>query len=83
MLAKVYSVANIGLEGEIIEVEVDITKGWNAFNIVGLGDAAVQEARERVRSALKNIGCKFPKGHIAVNLAPADLRKSVPGMIWR
>jgi len=78
MLAKVQSCAVIGLEGAIVEVEVDIGHGLPAFNIVGLPDAAVQEAKERVRAAIKNTGCIFPLKRIIVNLAPADLRKEGP-----
>jgi magnesium chelatase family protein len=78
MLAKINSCAVIGLEGEIVEVEVDISNGMPKFNVVGLGDTAVQEAKERVRSAIKNSGLQFPMTHITVNLAPADLRKEGP-----
>lgn len=78
MLAKVTSCAVVGLDGAIIEVEVDLLAGLPKFNIVGLPDTAVQEARERVRSAIKNSGCSFPNKRITVNLAPADLRKEGP-----
>jgi magnesium chelatase family protein len=78
MLAKVSSCAVIGLDGEIVEVEVDISQGLPAFAIVGLPDAAVQEAKERVRSAIRNSGHDFPLKRITVNLAPADLRKEGP-----
>ncbi|HTK11554.1 MAG TPA: YifB family Mg chelatase-like AAA ATPase [Ktedonobacteraceae bacterium] len=78
MLAMVRSCAVIGLEGSLIEVEVDITNGLAAFVIVGLPDAAVNEAKERVRAAIKNSGCIFPYKHITINLAPADLRKEGP-----
>ncbi len=78
MLAKVNSCAVIGLDGEIVEVEVDISQGLPAFNIVGLPDTAVQEAKERVRSAIRNSGHNFPNQRITVNLAPADLRKEGP-----
>jgi magnesium chelatase family protein len=78
MLAKVLSGAVVGLEGELIEVEVDIASGMPAFTVVGLPDAAVQEARERVRSAIRNSGLHFPSRRITVNLAPADLRKEGP-----
>ena len=77
-LAKVLSCAVAGLEGEIVEVEVDIASGMPAFAIVGLPDAAVQEAKERVRSAIRNSGFPFPNRRITVNLAPADLRKEGP-----
>ncbi len=77
-LSKVFSCAVVGLDGELVEVEVDIAKGMPAFNIVGLPDTAVQEAKERVRSAVKNSGFHFPRTRITVNLAPADLRKEGP-----
>src|SRR3972149_5109632 len=78
MLAKVNSCAVVGLDGEIVEVEVDISPGVPAFAIVGLPDTAVQEAKERVRSAVRNSGFSFPNQRITVNLAPADLRKEGP-----
>ena len=78
MLAKIQSCAVIGLEGAIVEVEVDLSNGLAAFTIVGLPDAAINESRERVRSAIKNSGCLFPYKRITVNLAPADLRKEGP-----
>jgi magnesium chelatase family protein len=59
-LAKVLSCAVLGLEGELVEVEVDVGKGKVTFQVVGLGDTAVQEARERVHSAIKNSGFQFP-----------------------
>jgi magnesium chelatase family protein len=78
MLAKVASCALVGLEGTIVEVEVDISPGLPFFAIVGLPDAAVQEAKERVRSAIRNSGYIFPMKHIVANLAPADLKKAGP-----
>jgi len=78
MLAKVASCAMIGLEGAIVQVEVDISSGLPAFTVVGLPDTAVQEARERVRAAIRNSGAWFPDKRITVNLAPADLRKEGP-----
>jgi magnesium chelatase family protein len=79
MLAKVKSCTVIGLEGRTVDVEVDIsTGGLPAFTIVGLPDTAVQEARERVRAAIRNSGGTFPLKRITVNLAPADLRKEGP-----
>lgn len=78
MLAKVYSCAVIGLEGILIEVEVDIAQGLPAFTVVGLGDAAVQESRERVRAAIRNSGQTFPMKRLTVNLAPGDMRKAGP-----
>src|SRR5579859_121647 len=78
MLAKARSCAVVGLDGALVEVEVDIGHGLPAFAIVGLPDAAVNEARERVRAAIKNSGAIFPLKRITVNLAPADLRKEGP-----
>ncbi len=78
MLAKVISGAIVGLDGAIVEVEVDISPGLPAFTIVGLPDAAVQEAKERVRAAIRNSGGTFPMKRIVVNLAPADLKKAGP-----
>jgi magnesium chelatase family protein len=78
MLAKVMSCAVVGLEGAIVEVEADISPGLPSFTIVGLPDTAVQEARERVRAAIRNSGCIFPTRRITVNLAPADLKKAGP-----
>ncbi|MEI6043591.1 MAG: YifB family Mg chelatase-like AAA ATPase [Chloroflexota bacterium] len=80
MLAKVISCAVIGLEGALVEVEVDINaQGMPSFTLVGLPDTAVQEARERVRAAIKNSGAAFPaQKRITVNLAPADLKKEGP-----
>jgi len=69
----------IGLQGQLIDVEADITSTTlPSFVIVGLPDTAVQESRERIRSAIKNSGFKFPPARIAVNLAPADLKKQGP-----
>lgn len=78
MLAKTLTCAVVGLDGALVEVEVDIGPGLPAFNIVGLPDAAVQEAKERVRAAVKNSNCVFPQRRITVNLAPADLKKEGP-----
>ena len=78
MLAKVKTAAVVGLDAQEVEVEVDISSGLPAMNIVGLPDTAVQEARERVRSAIRNSGCHFPMRRITVNLAPADLKKAGP-----
>ncbi|MBT4937190.1 YifB family Mg chelatase-like AAA ATPase [Candidatus Peregrinibacteria bacterium] len=76
MLAKFFSLSTLGIECETISVEVDISRGLGSFTVVGLGDAAVQEARERVRSAIKNSELPFPIARITVNLAPANIRKN-------
>ncbi len=79
MLARVFSGATVGLESVLIEVEVDVAKkGFPGLMIVGLPNKAIEEAKERVRSAIKNTGLKFPDGRITINLAPADLPKQGP-----
>jgi len=78
VLANAQTCAVLGLDGFVVQVEVDISPGLPAFNIVGLPDTAVQEAKERVRAALRNSGCEFPLRRITVNLAPADLKKEGP-----
>ena len=78
MLARVFSCGVIGLDGVVIEVEVDSSNGQSKVLIVGLPDAAVQESRERVQSAIKNSGFMFPRKRVTVNLAPADVRKEGP-----
>ena len=78
MLAKVASCALVGLDGVIVDVEVDTSRGMPSLVIVGLPDAAVKESSERVRAAVKNSGLVFPGKRITVNLAPADIRKAGP-----
>jgi magnesium chelatase family protein len=79
MLAKVFSAAVVGLDAIPVEVEIDIAaQGLPNFFIVGLPDKAVEEAKERVRSAIRNSGADFPARRITVNLAPADLPKEGP-----
>ena len=78
MLARVYSCAVIGLEGVIVEVEVDTTQGLPGTDIEGLPDKAVQESRSRVQSAVKNGRLRYPRERIVVNLAPVSVRKEGP-----
>jgi magnesium chelatase family protein len=78
MLARVSSCAVIGLDGAVVQTEVDVSNGMPSFVIVGLPDTAVQESRERVQAAVKNAGLSFPYRRVTVNLAPADLRKEGP-----
>ena len=78
MLSKVLSGAVSGINGYIVNVEVDISRGLPCFEIVGLPGSAVKESRERVRTAVKNSGCEFPPNRITVNLAPADTKKEGP-----
>ena len=79
MLSKIYSRGLSGIDGFPVSVETDISNGMPAFDIVGLPDTAVKEAKERVRSAIKNTGFKFPAKHIVINLAPASQRKEGSG----
>lgn len=78
MLSRVHSCAVIGLEGVIIEVEIDTADGLPMITIVGLPDAAVQESRERVQAAIRNTGLPYPRSRVVVNLAPAAVRKEGP-----
>jgi len=79
MLAKVLSGAILGIDAYVVEVEVDIAQGLPVFATVGLPDGAVKEAKERVKSAIKNSGYEFPPKRITVNLAPADIKKEGAG----
>jgi magnesium chelatase family protein len=78
MLAKVLSCAVVGLDGELVEVEVDRGRGLPSFVLVGLPDAAVKESGQRVEAAIKNSGLVWPRARLTVNLAPANLRKEGP-----
>jgi magnesium chelatase family protein len=78
LLARILSCAVIGLEGTIVEVEVDENQGLPFMVIVGLPDAAVQESRERVQAAIRNAGLTYPRKRVTVNLAPASIRKEGP-----
>lgn len=78
MPARVHSCAVLGLEGVLVEVEVDTTHGFGHIYVVGLPDTAVKESRERVRAAIKNIPVPFPRKSLIINLAPANVRKEGP-----
>ncbi|MBP9869676.1 YifB family Mg chelatase-like AAA ATPase [Patescibacteria group bacterium] len=79
MTPRIRTASIFGLEAQLVDVEADISPGLPAFIIVGLPDTAVQEARERVRSALKRSGFPFPRTRVTVNLAPADAKKAGTG----
>lgn len=79
MLSHICSCGLSGIDGFSVCVETDISNGLPAFDIVGLPDAAVKEAKERIRSAIKNTGFRFPAKHIVINLAPASKRKEGSG----
>ena len=78
MYAHVVSLGVTGLDGYPVTVETHISGGLPKFAMVGLPDSAVKESSERVRSAIKNLNCPWPASHVAVNLAPADVRKTGP-----
>jgi magnesium chelatase family protein len=75
MHAKIFSATTIGVNAQLVEVEVDISFGLVNFYIVGLPDAAIRESSKRILAALKNCGFSLPAKKITVNLAPADLKK--------
>ena len=79
MIVKVISATVLGIEAHRVEVEVDLAPGLPQFSTVGLPDAAVRESRDRIRAAIKNAGYPFPRHHITINLAPADIRKEGAG----
>lgn len=79
MTATAMSCAILGIAGQPVTVEADVANGLPAFTIVGLTDRAIQEARERVKAAVRNAGFDFPSRRITVNLAPAELPKEGTG----
>ena len=79
MFIKVFSMSVIGMESYPVSVEVDVSAGLPQFATVGLPDASVKESRDRIKAAIKNSGYSFPRNHVTVNLAPADIRKEGTG----
>lgn len=79
LFTKLYTVALAGLDGSIVEVQTDISNGLVSFDIIGLPDATVREARDRAKASIKNCGCDYPRRKITMNLAPASLRKEGSG----
>ena len=80
MFAQTYGSTTFGVNGILIQVEVDVANGLPSFEIVGLPDAAVKESKERVRTAIKNSGVKLRQEKITINLAPADIKKDSSGL---
>ena len=78
MLVKVDSAALHGIDGVVVAVEVDVSRGLPTFTTVGLPDSSVRESKDRVKAAIKNCGYEFPSRKITVNLAPADIKKEGP-----
>lgn len=79
MFTKINTVSLTGLDGSIIEIQTDISNGIVAFDIIGLPDVTVKEARERAKASIKNSGCDYPRKRITMNLAPASLKKEGSG----
>ena len=79
MIVKISSSTVIGIDSYPVDVEVDISPGLPQFSIVGLPDAAVKESKDRIKAAIKNSGYRFPRNHVTVNLAPADIKKEGTG----
>ena len=75
MLSKVKSMSLLGVDGYLVDVQVDVSGGLPAWDVVGLPDASVKESKQRVRAALHNVGVELPSRKIIINLAPADVRK--------
>ena len=80
MFARTFGATTLGVDGLIIHVEVDSAAGLPGFDIVGLADALVKEAKERVRTAIRNSGIKLRQEKVTINLAPADVRKDSSGL---
>ena len=75
MLSKIKSIVLNGLDGNLVEIQTDISNGIPEFEIVGLPDATVKEAKKRIQAAIKNSNIEFPSKKILINLAPANIRK--------
>lgn len=80
MFAKSYGAVTLGVDGILVDVEVDVSFGFPGFDIVGLLDTAVKESKERVRTAIKNSGVKLKPERVTISLAPADIRKDSSGL---
>lgn len=79
MLSKIKSIALNGLDGSLVEIQTDISNGIPEFEIVGLPDISVKEAKKRINAAIKNSNIEFPNKKILINLAPANIRKEGSG----
>jgi len=80
LFAKTYGATTLGIDGRIIDVEVDVSPGLPGFELVGLPDTSVKESKERVRTAIRNSGIQLRQERVTVNLAPADVRKDSSGL---
>ena len=75
MAISLFSCSYFGIDTYIVEVEVDLSRGLPVFNIVGMGDQAISESKERIRSCFKNMEFEFPVRRVLVNLSPANIKK--------
>ena len=80
MFAKTYGATTLGIDGRIIDVEVDVSPGMPGFELVGFPDTSVKESKERVRTAIRNSGIQLRQERVTVNLAPPDVRKDSSGL---
>lgn len=80
MFARTNGAVTLGVDGILVDVEVDVSYGLPSFDIVGLLDTAVKESKERVRTAVKNSGFKLKQSKVTINLAPANIRKDSSGL---
>ena len=81
--ARVASRAQLGLDAPPVSIEVHLTPGLPAVNVVGMAESTVRESKERVRSAIISSGFKWPDARITINLSPQNYRRSAPGSIWQ
>ena len=81
--ARTYSVALVGLRGHIVEVEADVSSALPSFVLLGLPDTALNESKERVRSAAKNSGIGLTQHRLTINLPPQPCLRKAPGLMWR
>jgi len=79
LIVKITSSAIIGIDSYPVDVEVDVSRGLPQFSTVGLPDASVRESKDRIKSAIKNSGYRFPGNRVTINLAPADIKKEGTG----
>jgi magnesium chelatase family protein len=75
MLAKVKSMSFVGIDGQLVSIQVDVSNGLPSWDVVGLPDTSIKESKQRVRAALSNIGYDLPSRRVIVNLAPANIKK--------
>ena len=75
MLSQVKSMTLVGMQGHLVNIQVDVSEGMPSWDVVGLPDISIKESKQRVKAAIKNIGCFLPSRRIIINLAPANIKK--------